>query len=104
MKLTTIKPRLQPPAQRARVHYSGDDRIRGRALQSIRERILTRDCGICQCERCKASGEVKPATLVDHITPLWMGGKEDDSNRQAINADCHDLKSAEEAKLRAAGG
>lgn len=104
VRLTTIKPRLKSPPSRLQPSRAGDVRIRGSALQTIRERILRRDGGICRCDRCKASGDVKLATIVDHRIPLWMGGREDDDNRQAINEDCHNLKSAEEAKLRARGG
>ena len=88
----------------ARTLKAGDSRIRGSALQAIRHRILTRDNGICQCDECKATGRVMLATVVDHITPLWAGGHESDANRQALSVECHDRKSAEEAKVRARGG
>ena len=104
VKLTSIRPRVQPLQARGPASVrSGDERIRGSALRSIRERILSRDCGVCQCARCKATGDTRPATIVDHIVPLWAGGREDDSNRQAINAECHDAKSAHEARCRARG-
>ena len=72
-------------------------------MQAIRERILSRDCGTCQCARCKASGSLRLAYIVDHIVPLWAGCKEDDGNRQSISTECHDLKSAHEARCRAQG-
>jgi 5-methylcytosine-specific restriction protein A len=102
-RLTTLKPRLQMATPRVQTAKAGDARIRGSALQTIRERILTRDCWLCQCARCKTTGSLKVATIVDHTTPLWAGGRESDSNRQSINADCHDAKSAHEARCRAAG-
>ncbi len=35
--------------------------------------------------------------------PVWAGGSEDDSNLQSINRECHNLKTAREAKRRAGG-
>ncbi len=96
----TLKPLLRTLQPTLKPYRAGDDRIRGTALQKIRDRILSRDCGMCQCERCKATGAVRPATIVDHIVPLWAGGSEDDSNRQAINEACHLEKSAAEARQR----
>jgi 5-methylcytosine-specific restriction enzyme A len=103
-RLTTLKTALQRAPQKVRTQLSGDERIRGSTLQAIRQRILTRDCGLCQCERCRATGAARIATLVDHIVPLWAGGRESDANRQSINAECHELKSAAEALQRARGG
>jgi 5-methylcytosine-specific restriction protein A len=102
-RLATLKPRLQMVGPRVQTSKAGDTRIRGSALQAIRERILTRDCGLCQCARCKATGALKLATIVDHTVPLWAGGRESDANRQSINLECHDAKSAHEARCRAAG-
>jgi 5-methylcytosine-specific restriction protein A len=65
-----------------------------------RERILSRDMGVCQCDECRATGAVKAATEVDHYVPLWKGGTDADENLRAINADCHRLKSAGEAAER----
>lgn len=75
-------------------------RIRGWALLKIRERILLRDNGMCRCDDCAASGAVKLAHEVEHRIPLWKGGAEDDSNRYAINRDCHKAKTAREAAER----
>jgi 5-methylcytosine-specific restriction protein A len=69
-----------------------------------RARVLIRDAGVCRCDRCKASGELRIAHQVDHRIPLWEGGTDDDGNLQAINADCHRLKSADEAKRREGSG
>ena len=102
-RLSTLKPRIQPLHPSIRTAKAGDQRIRGSALQTIRERILSRDCGVCVCARCKALGDVRQASIVDHTVPLWAGGKEHDSNRQSISVECHDLKSAHEAKCRATG-
>lgn len=62
-----------------------------------RARILKRDNHTCQCTRCKASGIFKPANTVDHIVPKEEGGTDADDNLQAINTECHRLKTAEEA-------
>lgn len=102
MKLRTLKPLLADRAQAPKLSSAGV-RIRGSSLQKIRERILSRDCGVCQCARCKKLELLRPASIVDHIRPLWAGGHESDQNRQAINAECHDLKSAHEAMCRASG-
>ncbi len=102
-RLTSLKPRLQAPQPKLRTWSSGDERIRGSSLQVIRERILSRDCGLCVCVRCQISDVVRPASIVDHRVPLWAGGRETDDNRQSISAECHDLKSAHEARCRARG-
>lgn len=67
---------------------------------TIRDRILRRDCGVCKCAECALTGRLRPAQEVDHVTPLWKGGKDDESNLSAINADCHKRKTAREAAER----
>ena len=37
-----------------------------------------------------------PASHVDHIMPKEKGGSDDDSNLQAINAECHKRKTIED--------
>lgn len=103
-RLTMLKPRLGAASKpRLKPMRSGDVRIRGSALQAIRERILRRDNGLCQCARCKRDGIPRLATIVDHVQPLWAGGREHDDNRSSISGECHDLKSAHEAACRARG-
>ena len=103
-RLQTLKPRVQPlQSRQASAIASGDVRIRGNSLQAIRRRIFERDCGLCVCPRCKVQDAVRAASIVDHVTPLWAGGQESDDNRQSISVECHDLKSAHEAKCRARG-
>lgn len=63
-----------------------------------RERIMERDCGICQ--PCKAAGLLHVGTEVDHRVPRAEGGTEDDDNLQTICHDAHVRKTREEA-LRA---
>lgn len=46
------------------------------------------------CEECRREGRLTAATVVDHITPIRMGGAElDDNNLQALCASCHTKKS-----------
>jgi 5-methylcytosine-specific restriction protein A len=90
-----------PRAEQLRPCLPDDRRIRGRPLQAIRERILGRDRGLCQCAECRQLGRLRFATLVDHITPIWAGGAESDENRQAIASECHLRKTAAEAGQRA---
>jgi 5-methylcytosine-specific restriction enzyme A len=79
-------------------------RIRGSAHQRIRDRIMSRDCGICCCATCQRTGALSLAHEVEHRIPLWAGGQEDDSNRYAIARDCHKVKTRCEDRMRAAGG
>lgn len=92
--------------QRATPLTTETQRITGSRLQKIRDRILRRDNGLCQCPECQA-GVPKLATEIDHKIPLWegpaAGGIEDDSNRWALAAECHLAKSKMEAKRRAGG-
>jgi 5-methylcytosine-specific restriction endonuclease McrA len=82
-------------------------RITGWKLTKIRDRILRRDRGLCQCPICKAPGAIpQAAEVVDHIDPIWEGGLEEDSpagdlNRQSLSIEHHAIKSAQEAKRRA---
>ena len=104
MKLTTLKPRLKAasltriqPAPTATV-----ERKRGSAGVRDRNLIRKRDCGLCQA--CKAQGKVSIGTDVDHKRPLWDGGSDEPENKWLLCGECHQKKTAEEAKQRAAGG
>lgn len=77
-------------------------RTRGSVWMQTRARILERDGGLCQCDRCLGRG--LPADQVDHRVPLWEGGADDDGNLQAIHSDCHKRKTKDEAARRAAAG
>jgi 5-methylcytosine-specific restriction endonuclease McrA len=70
------------------------------AWQRTRLRILREANGLCQCEDCRTVGRIRPAHEVDHIVPVWAGGGEGDNNLQAINRECHALKTAREATER----
>ena len=102
-RLSALKPRVQTLGPALAAQRSGDVRIRGNSLQAIRRRIFDRDGGLCVCLRCRESGAVKLASIVDHRVPLWAGGREEDGNRASMHPDCHDAKSKDEARMRAAG-
>ena len=84
----------QPDALRGNRHVRGY----GNAWVKRRERILLRDCGLCQV--CKHVGRVTIATDVDHIISKARDGTDDDDNLQAICRDCHKAKTARERKPR----
>ena len=79
---------------------SPESRGYGPAWKRLRLEILRRDGYVCQCEGCKASGRVLDATHCDHILSKaqWfdrhgnLDGVDHPSNLQAMNADCHKLK------------
>ena len=54
-----------------------------------RERILTRDSWLCQCEECRTTGRVLPAHEVDHITPRAEGGTDAIENLVVLCPNCH---------------
>ena len=77
----------------------------GRAWELLRETILRRDCGLCQCSECQGGKlRVRLATEVDHIVSkaAWQrlhgsqDGVDDPSNLAAINHDCHVRKTTQE--------
>lgn len=71
-------------------------RIRGSKLQRIIREVAERDEYTCRiCYRFTMNG------VVDHITPLHLGGSESMANRQWICAEpCHRLKSEKEENER----
>lgn len=104
LKALPLAPRVgRLNAQRVPTLTTQTQRITGGSWQKTRDRILRRDKGLCQCAECQAPGVVpRLANIVDHRTPLWEGGGNDDDNLQAMAAvPCHEKKSAEEAKRRA---
>jgi 5-methylcytosine-specific restriction protein A len=76
----------------------------GKEWQKLRLVVLKRDRYLCQCQHCKAEGRVTIASEVDHVvskaqaTKLgWLPEQVDHpSNLQAINHDCHVIKTMEE--------
>ena len=98
MKLSKIPARLPTVNRQALKSPSAAVRKRGSSLMTIRERFFRdRPC----CVMCDAEGVTRAATELDHIVPLWAGGRDNDGNRQGLCAEHHAAKSAEEAKLRA---
>lgn len=104
-RLTTLKSSLTTHKSQLSTltHRPGaTDRLRGRAAVERRERYLRMHP---LCARCESVGLVTAATVPDHKVPLWAGGKDDlETNGQALCKDCHDAKTACEARMRAAGG
>lgn len=61
-----------------------------------REKIIATQDGICKRANCE-----EPATDVDHIIPLWMGGSNRDDNLEGLCEDHHKIKTKAEAAARA---
>jgi 5-methylcytosine-specific restriction endonuclease McrA len=99
MKLQSLKPRVRTlalalvTAQPVTV-----ERKRGSAGVKDRARIKTRDCGLCQ--ECMRNGKTVLGQDVDHITPLWAGGSDEDRNKELLCVPCHEAKTAREAADR----
>ncbi len=68
----------------------------GSSWDKLRLLVLQRDNGLCQCQTCKNNQRIKQATEVDHIIPKANGGTDEVSNLQAINKECHKIKTARE--------
>lgn len=96
-----LKPRLatlntsQVKTLTARI--GATERTRGSKWVKIRAKWLSAHP---LCVMCEAKGYAKPATQLDHIIPLWQGGKDDESNYQSLCDECHKDKTAEEARDR----
>jgi 5-methylcytosine-specific restriction protein A len=106
-KLQTLKPRIQTSntsrLQTLNVVRPGMvERKRGSAGVKDRQRIKTRDYGLCVM--CQAAGRVSIGAVVDHRIPLWNGGSDEDDNKQTLCHPCHDEKTALEACERAGRG
>jgi len=77
-----------------------DNRIRGRAHQTRRDRLYRRHPLCVMCER--EEGRVTEAVEWDHIIPLWEGGLDVEANLQGLCRLHHLAKSRGEYKRRAA--
>lgn len=101
MKLRTLGSRLtQAPRPGPKpLPATTVERKRGSAGVRDRANIRARDKGLCQ--EHKRQGMVRLGHVVDHITPLHMGGDDQDSNKELLCTECHDAKSAREAGARA---
>ena len=72
----------------------------GTAWDKLRDIVLRRDCGLCQCAECKRTGRLRLASEVDHVIPKAQGGTDALGNLCAINADCHRDKSLRDKGLK----
>lgn len=69
------------------------ERVRGRILQRVRQRIMQ---GQPLCKICEGAGLVTPGQEMDHIVPLFKGGSNEDDNLQMLCVECHRKKSADD--------
>lgn len=90
--------RLRP--QLATAGFFMTDRLRGRALQERRARVLS---ARPLCVDCEARGRVRPATEVDHVVALVNGGTDTEDNLQGLCAECHAAKTARDLGHRPKG-
>jgi len=65
-----------------------------------RRKIAERQNWKCGSDACKLAGKLEAYDL-DHIIPLWKGGKDDDDNVQALCPACHRKKTDMERVERA---
>lgn len=63
-----------------------------------KRRILTRQNWRCAITDVEFRDGVK--AVFDHITPLWLGGENRESNLQALTVEAHASKTKTEAKVR----
>lgn len=83
--------------QRSHGGQGSTQRGYGYRWQKLRERVMQRDQGLCQCGDCLGGEKrVRIAHHVDHIIPKSQGGTDDLNNLQAINRECHKQKTARE--------
>lgn len=100
MKLKSIPVRLKEVRTRLGngLQVGQTQRVGGSRWKRIREQVLTDEP---LCRSCATKGFVTLAHEVDHIVPLWEGGKEYDfANLQPLCCDCHIIKTSEEATRR----
>lgn len=72
---------------------------RAKLSQTVRTRVAWSQG--YRCNRCK---EVLHYTFeIDHIQPLFDGGSNDESNLQALCAQCHRIKSIDERSTNESG-
>lgn len=82
---------------------SRHERGYGTAWDKLRQRVLSRDGGICQ--HClHESGAVHVGTEVDHRVPKARGGTDDESNLQTICSAAHRAKTQAETRGATPGG
>lgn len=103
-RLTTLKPRVQTLGASTKPTSGGwavtttkstTERGYGWAWQQLRERVLTRDNGLCCL--CSKAGRVTLATDVDHVVNKAEGGDDSEANLQSLCRPCHKVKTAGES-------
>lgn len=62
-----------------------------------RKRVLEAHGGRCYYPGCEETHGLE----FEHVIPLWMGGKDDDSNTAPMCSPHHKAKTATDAKMRA---
>jgi 5-methylcytosine-specific restriction endonuclease McrA len=67
--------------------------------KAMRARIFWAHEG--RCYICSKTIFVAEQWDVDHIKPLWLGGKDAESNMKPVHIGCHAGKTVEEAPVRA---
>lgn len=92
-----VKPLKQGPGQPS----SLVKRDRGRPWKRKRAQVLERDGYLCV--ECAKVGKVTMASDVDHIVPLHLGGADTVLNMQSLCKECHQVKTAEEERMRRSG-
>jgi len=70
-------------------------RDRSAAYQRQRERILTTEP---LCRYCRIDGLITPATILDHVLALSLGGTNDLSNLCPACKRCNDAKALDERR------
>lgn len=95
-KLQTLKPRVQVlDTRRVPTMQAGRDstpRLRGRRWMEKRRAWLRKSP---LCEDCLELGRVNTSELeVDHVVPLYLGGKDDESNYRTRCKEHHKIKTA----------
>lgn len=78
------------------VKKTGNSGRGGRPWRRIRDAVMRRDQGLCQ--QCMRHDVVSPASEVDHIVPVSEGGKDVESNLEAICKSCHKAKTQTESQ------
>ena len=87
---------------------TNSERGYGAAWRKLRAWVLRRDLGLCRV--CAQAGRITPATEVDHIVSKAEGARrkwtrhqvDGHDNLQAICANCHKAKTANESASRPA--
>lgn len=110
-RLQTLKPRVKSVStQTAKPLTTDCQRMTGRRLQSRRFHLWTQSPS---CAKCKRVVEYPHGFELDHIVPLWEGGKDVEENLQILcvwtdergeKRGCHADKTATEACHRGQGG